>query len=71
MDGDGRVSWRSARHGQLVTDERTQLDLAAALDGLAADHGLILVLARGRAGAHGGRRLKPGRLTAAPQVPLA
>jgi hypothetical protein len=35
------------------------------------DHGLTLVLARGRAGAQGGRRLKPSRLTAAPQVPLA
>jgi hypothetical protein len=32
----GRVSWRSAQHGQQAVDGRTQLDLAAALDGLAA-----------------------------------
>jgi hypothetical protein len=35
------------------------------------EHGLTLVSSRGRAGAQGARRLNPGRLTAAPQVPLA
>jgi hypothetical protein len=33
------VSWRSARHGQLPVDGRTQLDLASALDVLAAVYG--------------------------------
>ena len=40
MDDDGRVSWRSARYGQLTVDGRMQLDLVAALDergGLRAD----------------------------------
>jgi len=39
VDGDGRVSWRSAQHGQLAVDGRTQLDLAAVLDGLATAYG--------------------------------
>ncbi len=39
VGGDGRVTWRSARHGRLAVDGRTQLDLAAALDGLAAAYG--------------------------------
>jgi hypothetical protein len=38
--GDGgRMSWRSARHGQMAVDGRAQLDLADALDGLAAAYG--------------------------------
>ena len=32
----GRFRWTSDRHGQLPIDGRAQLDLAAALDGLAA-----------------------------------
>jgi hypothetical protein len=36
LDSDGRVSWRSARYGQLAVDGRTQLDLAAALGQFAA-----------------------------------
>jgi hypothetical protein len=36
INTDGRVTWRSAQHGQLDVDGRTQLDLAAALDEVAA-----------------------------------
>ena len=39
MDDDARVSWRSARYGQLTVDGRTQLDLVAVLDELAAAYG--------------------------------
>ena len=39
LDDDGRVGWHSARYGELAVDGRTQLDLAAALDGLAAAYG--------------------------------
>jgi len=35
IDADGRVTWQSAQHGPLDVDGRTQLDLAAALDGFA------------------------------------
>ena len=36
LDPPGRARWRSGRHGQLPVDGRAQLDLAAALDSLAA-----------------------------------
>jgi hypothetical protein len=36
LDALGRARWRSDRHGQLPVDGRAQLDLAAALDSLAA-----------------------------------
>jgi hypothetical protein len=36
LDALGTARWNSARHGQLPIDGRVQLDLAAALDGIAA-----------------------------------
>ena len=36
LDALGRMRWTSARYGQLPVDGRAQLDLAAALDGIAA-----------------------------------
>jgi hypothetical protein len=36
LDALGRMRWTSTRYGQLPVDGRTQLDLGAALDGIAA-----------------------------------
>ena len=66
----GKSCWEKPR-GNAARKAYLARLLAERAELVQGEHGLTLVSWRGRAVAQGARRLNPGRLTAAPQVPLA